>query len=157
MVLIRINLKLIKCDFLLDFILFHFLKEIIKNVFLNGILFALLKKFWRYDPWKNFKNFKNLKKFKKKNAQKRSLSSAATWIAFLAWKTLNFGFFYFYESYSELNFLSKIINSESIGILSCKLWPKYETGAEDNTNSALSSIFSQNFKWGSTSNLSKLI
>ena len=151
MVLIRINLKLIKCDFLLDFILFHFLKEITKNVFLNGILSALLKKIWRYDPWKNLKIF-----FKKK-AQKTSLSSATTWIAFLAWKTLNFGFLYFYKSYSELNFLSKIINSESIGILSCKLWPKYETGAKDNTNSALSSIFSQNFKWGSTSNLSKLI
>ena len=35
--------------------------------------------------------------------------------------------------------------------------PEYETGAEDNTNSALSSIFSQNFKWGSTTNLSKPI
>ena len=43
----------------------------------------------------------------------------------------------------------KNINSESIGILISKLWPKYETDAEDNTNSALSSIFSQIFKWGS--------
>ena len=91
----------------------------------------------------------------RKNAQKTSLSSAATWIAFLAWKTLKFGFIYFYKSYRELNFLSKNINPESIGIWSSKLWPKYETGAEDNTNSALSSIFSQNFKWGSTSNLFK--
>ena len=34
-----INLKLIKCDFLLNFILLLlFLKEIIKNVFLYGIL-----------------------------------------------------------------------------------------------------------------------
>ena len=30
----------------------------------------------------------------------------------------------------------KNINSESIGILISKLWPKYETDAEDNTNSA---------------------
>ena len=51
----------------------------------------------------------------------------------------------------------KKINSESIGILSSKLWPKYETDAEDNTNSALSSIFSQNFKWGSAINLFKPI
>ena len=76
---------------------------------------------------------------------------------FLAWKTLKFGFLYFYKSCRELNFLTKKINSKSIGILSSKLWPKFETGAEDNTNSALSSIFSQNFKWGSTSNLFKLI
>ena len=63
----------------------------------------------------------------------------------------------FHKSCRELNFLSKKINPESIGILSSKLWPKYETGAEYNTNSALSSIFSQNFKWGSTSNLFKPI
>jgi len=75
----------------------------------------------------------------------------------LAWKTLKFGFLYFYKSYRKLNFLSKNINSESIGILSSKLWPKYETDAEDNTNSALSSIFSQNFKWGSAINLFKPI
>ena len=42
----------------------------------------------------------------------------------------------------ELNFLLKNINLESIGILSNKLWPKYKTSAEDNTNSALSLIFS---------------
>ena len=144
MVFTRINLKLIKCDFYWISFYFIFFKEIIKNVFLYGILSALLKK-----------KKKILKR--KKNAQKTSLSSAATWIAFLAWKTLNFGFLYFYKSYSELNFLSKIINSESIGILNYKLWPKYETGVEDNTNSSLSSIFSQNFEWGSTSNLSKLI
>ena len=41
MVLTRINLKLIKCDFWLNFI---FLKEIIKNVFLYGILTALFFK-----------------------------------------------------------------------------------------------------------------
>ena len=135
------------------FIRFHFIsfyKRSNKFFFLNGILSALLKFFWRYDPWKK-------KKKKQKNAQKTSLSSAATWIAFLAWKTLKFGFLYFYKSHIALNFLSKIINSESIGILNYKLWPKYETGVEDNTNSALSSIFSQNFEWGSTSNLSKLI
>jgi len=59
---------------------------------------------------------------------------------------LKFGFLYFYKSCRELNFLSKKFNPESIGILSGKLWPKYETGAEDNINSALSSIFSQNSK-----------
>ena len=41
----KINLKLIKCDFWLDFILFHFFKEIIKIVFLYSILYALLKFF----------------------------------------------------------------------------------------------------------------
>ena len=72
-------------------------------------------------------------------------------------KKLKFGFLYFYKSYRKLNFPSKNINSESIGIFNNKLWPKYETDAEDNTNSALSSIFSQNFKWGSTTKLSKPI
>ena len=96
-------------------------------------------------------------KKKKKNAQKTSLSSAATRIAFLAQKTLKFGFLYFYKNCRELNFISKKINPESIRILSRKLWPKYEIGAEDNTNSASSSIFFQNFKWESTSNLFKLI
>ena len=75
----------------------------------------------------------------------------------LAWKTLKFGFLYFYKSCRELNFLTKNINPKSIGILGSKLWPKYETGVEDNTNLALSSIFSQNFKWGSISNMFKLI
>ena len=131
-----------------NWISFYFIfKGIIKNVFLYGILSALLKKFWRYDPWK----------IQKKKAQKTSLSSTTTWIAFLAWKMLKFGFLYFYKSCRELNFISKDINSNSIGILSSKLWPNYETGAEDNTNSVLSSIFSQNFKWGSTSNLFKPI
>ena len=100
---------------------------------------------------------KKKKKKKQKNAKKTSLSSTATWIAFLAWKKLKFGFLYFYKSCRELNFLLKNINPKSIGILNNKLWPKYETGAEDNTNSTSSSIFFQNFKWGSTSNLFKLI
>ena len=51
----------------------------------------------------------------------------------------------------------KKTNPESIGILSRKLWPKYETSDEDNTNSTSSSIFFQNFKWESTSNLFKFI
>ena len=42
----------------------------------------------------------------------------------------------------------KKIYPESIGILSRNLWPKYETGAENNTKTALSSIFSQNFIMG---------
>ena len=77
--------------------------------------------------WKIFGDMihEKFKRKKEKNAQKTLLSSAATWIAFLAWKTLKFGFLYFYKSYIELNFLSKNINSESIGILSRKLWPKY--------------------------------
>ena len=94
---------------------------------------------------------------KKKKAQKTLLSSAATWIAFLAWKILKFSFLYFWKNCRELNFLLENTNPELIGIFRRKLWPKYETGAEDNTNSALSSIFFQNFKWGSTSNLFKLI
>ena len=147
MVLTRINLKLIKCDFWLDFILFHFFfkeNNIKKNVFLYGILSALLKKFQRYDPWKIQKEKKRKEKILKK---KTSLSSAETWITFLVRKTLKFGFLYFYKSCRELNFLSKKINPELIEILSSKLWPKYETGAEDNINSAFSSIFSQNSKW----------
>ena len=133
------------------FIRFHFIKEVIKFFF----LMASYLLFWNF--FGDMIHEKKKKKKKQKNAQKTSLSSAATWIAFLAWKTLKFGFLYFYKSHIALNFLSKIINSESIGILNYKLWPKYETGVEDNTNSALSSIFSQNFEWGSTSNLSKLI
>ena len=89
--------------------------------------------------------------------KKRHYLQQATWIAFLARKTLKFGFLYFYKSCRELNFLTKNINPKSIGILGSKLWPKYETGVEDNTNLALSSIFSQNFKWGSISNMFKLI
>ena len=58
------------------------------------------KKKWKYDPWK-------IKKKKQKNAKKTSLSSTATWIAFLAWKKLKFGFLYFNKSCRELNFLYK--------------------------------------------------
>ena len=93
---------------------FYFIFKIKKNVFLQDILSALLK---------------NLEIGKKCSGT--SLSSAANWIVFLAWKTSKFGFLYFYKSCRELNFLSKNINPESIGILSRKLWPKYETGAED--------------------------
>ena len=138
------------------FIGFHFISffiEIIKKFFFISSYLLFWIFFWRYDPWKIIKK----KKKKQKNAQKTSLFSAATWIAFLAWKTLKFGSLYFYKSCRELNFLSKNINPESIGILSRNLWSKYETGAEDNTNSASSSIFFQNLKWGSTSNLFKLI
>ena len=96
------------------------------------------KKIW------SMKIFKNNRK-----CSKTLLFSAATWIAFLAWKTLKFDFLYFWKSCRELNFLSKNTNPESIGSLSRKFEPKYETGAEDNTNSASSSTFFQNFKWGS--------
>ena len=86
----------------------------------------------------------SMKNFKKKKAQKTLLFSAANWIAFLAWKMLKFGFLYFWKSCRELNFLSKNTNSESIGILSRKLEPKYETGAKDNTSSASSLTSFQN-------------
>ena len=141
----------------MDFILFHFLKEIIKNVFLNGILFALLKKFWRYDPWKNFKKFKNLKKFKKKMLRKGHYLQQQLELHFWHGKRWNLDFSIYIKIIENWISCQKNINSEWIGILSSKLWPKYETSVEDNTNSALSSIFYQNFKWGSTSNLSKPI
>ena len=151
MVLTRTNLKLIKCDFLLDFILFQFLRN-------NKKSFPLWHLICSFEKNLEIKKDMIHEKFKKKkNAQKTSLSSTATWIAFLAWKKLKFGFLYFYKSCRELNFLSKNINPELVGILSRKLWPKYEIGAEDNINSASSSIFFQNFKWGSSSNLFKLI
>ena len=132
---------------------FIFFKENNKKMFFFMASYLLFwKKFQRYYPWKI------KKKKKRKNSQKKtSLSSAVTWITFLVRKTLKFGFLYFYKSCRELNFLSKNIYPESVGILSSNLWPKYETGAEDNTKLALSSIFSQNFKWGSTSNLFKPI
>ena len=93
---------------------------------------------------------KNRKMLKKRHYLQQQLESHF-------WPELKFGFLYFNKSCRELNFLSKNINPKSIGILSSKLWPKYKTGAEDNTNSTSSSIFFQNFKWGSTSNLFKLI
>ena len=131
---------------------FIFLKRNNKKCFsLWYLICSFKKKFWRYDLWKI------QKKKEKKNAQKTSLSLAAIWIAFLAWKTLKFGFLYLYKSCTELNFHSKNINPKSMGIFSSKLWPKYETDAEDNINSTLSSIFSQNFKWGSAINLFKPI
>ena len=132
--------------------IFYSFKEIKKKNSLWHLICSFKKKISGDMIHEKFK-----KRKEKENAQKTSLSSAANWIAFLARKTLKFGFLYFYKSCRELNFLSRNINPESIGILSNKLWPKYETGAEDNTNSALSSIFSQNFKWGSTSNLFKPI
>ena len=125
------------------FIGFHFISFFKRNNKKMFFLWHLIcsfekKKNWRYDPRKILKNRKMLKK--------TSHSSAATWIAFLVWKTLKFGFLYFYKSYRKLNFLLENINFETIGILSRTLWPKYKKGAEDNTNSALSSIFSQKFK-----------
>ena len=86
-----------------------------------------------------------MKIFKNRKMPKNTLLfSTATGIAFLAWKMLNFGFLYFWKSCRELNFLSKNINLESIRILSRKLEPKYETGAEDNTSLASSSTSFQN-------------
>ena len=78
------------------------------------------------------------------NKKKTLLFSAATRIVFLAWKTLKFGFLYFWKSCIEFNLISKNTNLESIGILTRKLEPKYETGAEDNTCLASSSTSFQN-------------
>ena len=53
-------------------------------------------------------------------------------------------FLYFQKSCRELNFLLKDTNTESIGILNRNLQPIHQTGAEDNTSSASSSISFQN-------------
>ena len=47
--------------------------------------------------WKIFGDIihEKFKNSKKKKAQKTLLSLAATWIAFLAWKMVKFGFLYF--------------------------------------------------------------
>ena len=150
MVLTRINLKLIKCDFWLDFIFFFiFFKEIRKNIFLYGILFAFLKK--KMEIW-SMKNSKNKKMLKKSHYLPQQLE-----LHFWHGKRWNLDFSIYIKIIENWISCQKNINSEWIGILSSKLWPKYETSVEDNTNSALSSIFYQNFKWGSTSNLSKPI
>ena len=75
---------------------------------------------------------------KQKNAQKNVTIFSSNLNLFLTGKTLKFRFLYFWQSCRELNFLSKSTNSKSIGIFSRKLESKYETGAEDNTNSASS-------------------
>ena len=141
MVLTRINLKLIKCDFLLDFIFFSF------------FLWHLICSFKKFGDMihEKFKK-KNRKMLRKRHYFQQQLESH-----FWPRKHWTLDFSISIKSYRKLNFLSKNINSKSIGILSIKLWPKYETDAEDNTNSALSSIFSQNFKWGSATNLFKPI
>ena len=91
------------------------------------------------------KQIHSMKYFKNRKMPKNTLLfSTATGITFLACKTLKFGFLFFCKRCIELNFLSKNNNLESIGILSRKLEPKYETGAEDNTSSTLSSTSFQN-------------
>ena len=153
MVLTRINLKLIKGDFWLDFIFFHFfLKEIIKNVFLYGILSALSKKNSGDMTHEKFKKKRKRKMLKKRHYLQQQFESH-----FWPGKHLNLDFSISIKVIENWIPFQKNINSESIGILSSKLWPKYETDAEDNINSTLSSIFSQNFKWGSAINLFKPI
>ena len=132
-------------------LLFHLFKEIIKKCFSLSILSALLKKFGDMIHEK----FKKTKKFSKNFIIFSSNLNHIFWPG----KCWNLDFsisIKVVENWISLP-KKKEINPKSIGILSSKLWPKYEIGAEDNTNSALSSIFSQNFKWGSTSNLFKLI
>ena len=152
MVFTRINLKLIKCDFYWISFYFIFFKEIIKNVFLYGILSALLKKKKKLEIW----SMKNSKK-KRKMLKKRHYLQQQLELHFWHGKRWNLDFSIYIKIIENWISCQKNINSEWIGILSSKLWPKYETSVEDNTNSALSSIFYQNFKWGSTSNLSKPI
>ena len=81
---------------------------------------------------KNFKKKKKKKNRKVINKKKTLLFSAATRIVFLAWKTLKFGFLYFWKSCIEFNLISKNTNLESIGILNGKLEPKYEASAAEN-------------------------
>ena len=115
------------------------------------IICSFKKKFWRYDPWKI------KKKRKRKMLRKRHYLQQQFESHFWPGKHWNLDFSISIKVIENWISFQKNINSESIGILSSKLWPKYETDAEDNTNSALSSIFSQNFKWGSTINLFKPI
>ena len=107
------------------------------------------KKKWRYDPWKSQKKRKMLKK--------RHYLQQQLELHFWPRKRWNLVFSISIKIVENWISFQKKINPESIRILSRKLWPKYEIGAEDNTNSASSSIFFQNFKWESTSNLFKLI
>ena len=127
---------------------FHFFKEI-KKCFFYGILSTLLK---NLEIWSMKNSKKNRKMLRKRHYFQQQLESH-----FWPRKHWTLDFSISIKSYRKLNFLSKNINSKSIGILSRKLWPKYETDAENNTNSALSSVFSQNFKWGSATNLFKPI
>ena len=134
------------------FIGFHFIsffKEIIKKFFFISSYLLFWNFFWRYDPRKIQKNRKMLKK---RHYLQQQLESH-----FWHGKRWNLDFSIYIKIIENWISCQKNINSEWIGILSSKLWPKYETSVEDNTNSALSSIFYQNFKWGSTSNLSKPI
>ena len=60
--------------------------------------------------WKTIWRKKDMIHEKKKKTEKCSktlLSSAETWIEFLAWKTLKFDFLYFWKSCRELNFILK--------------------------------------------------
>ena len=65
LILISSHKNLFKINQVWFLIGFHFIsfffKKIIKNVFLYGILSALLKKFWRYAPWKIQKKKKKKK------------------------------------------------------------------------------------------------
>ena len=110
------------------------------------------RKIW---SMKNLKKKKNRKMLKKRYYLQQKLESnfwpGKRWnlIFSISGKVL--------ENWSSLKKKKKKKNPKSIGSLSRKLWPKYETSDEDNTNSASSSIFFQNFKWESTSNLFKFI
>ena len=132
------------------FIGFHFFKEIIKKMFFFMASYLL---FWKFFGDMVHENSKK----KKKMLRKRHYLQQQLELHFWHGKRWNLDFSIYIKIIENWISCQKNINSEWIGILSSKLWPKYETSVEDNTNSALSSIFYQNFKWGSTSNLSKPI
>ena len=71
----------------------HQICSSLSNRFILSICFRR-KLFWKIN-WIE-KQIHPMKKFK--NAQKTLLFSAAIWNAFLAWKTLKYGFLYFWKS-----------------------------------------------------------
>ena len=155
MVPIRINLKLIKCEFWLDFISFYFLIFLRNNKkkmfsFMASYLF-FWKTIWIEKKIWSMKIFKNYRKCSKASIFSINLN------CIFGLEKIEIWFSLFWKSCRKLNFFSKNTNPESIGILSRKLKPKYETDAKDNTNLASSSTFFQNFKWRSTSNPFQLI
>ena len=108
---------------------FSFFKEIKKKCF---FLWHLICSFKKFGDMIHEKFKKNRKMLRKRHYFQQQLQSH-----FWPRKHWTLDFSISIKSYRKLNFLSKNINSESIGILSRKLWPKYETDAEDNTNLAL--------------------
>ena len=152
MVLTRINLKLIKCVFWLDFILFHFFKENNKKMFFFMASYLL---FWKNSGDMIHEKFK--KKKKRKNSPKTSLSSAVPLITFLVRKTLKFGFLYFYKSCRELNFLSKKHQSRINWNFEQQVTAKIRNRCRRQHKFSIIFNFLSKFQMSSTSNLFKPI